>query len=205
MSAIEDAAPSSPREHLDQSVHRFFATLESDRAYVVAALEAFAQAERDGQLRARLADSYVEFRDVVTSGARRSTTPSVKTPTSSGDVPSRAATVYASVLIAPVRRPSNPVVTRPGRSPNRRRSAHRVGHPVPDTRRDEDPSRLTNTQTANGPKRRQLLNAKPTHRLPVPTAFSALVWHLCGWYATSPETQVAGPPQALDLRIPIRS
>lgn len=55
----------TPRDRLAHSLERFFATLEADRSYVVAAIEAFAQAERDEDLRARLAEAYEEFRLTV--------------------------------------------------------------------------------------------------------------------------------------------
>lgn len=57
----------SPWERLRLSLQRFLETLEADRAYVVAAAEAFAQAERDPELRERLALAYEEFRGVVSA------------------------------------------------------------------------------------------------------------------------------------------
>ncbi len=55
-------AGGTPRERLFRSVDRFLATLEESRPYVVAAVEAFAQAERSDELRRRLAEAYDDFR-----------------------------------------------------------------------------------------------------------------------------------------------
>lgn len=65
MVVTNDPASRSPREQLARSLGRFYSTLEADRSYIVAAVEAFAQAERDEELRAKLADAYDDFRDVV--------------------------------------------------------------------------------------------------------------------------------------------
>lgn len=58
MSAARDPAPAAPGERLRHSVETFLATLERDRPYVVAAFEAFAQANRSDALRDRLAGEY---------------------------------------------------------------------------------------------------------------------------------------------------
>lgn len=50
---------------LHRSLQRFLSTLDEDRRYVVAAAEAFAQAERSDELRERLSGAYGEFREVV--------------------------------------------------------------------------------------------------------------------------------------------
>lgn len=71
MAVAEEPGPLDPAERLRRSIERFFATLEADRPYVVAALEAFAQAERSDALRARLAEAYQEFREVVASSVER--------------------------------------------------------------------------------------------------------------------------------------
>jgi AcrR family transcriptional regulator len=63
----EQPAHGCPRERLFHSVRRFLATLERDRPYVIAAVEAFAQAERREELRARLAEVYAELRREVAS------------------------------------------------------------------------------------------------------------------------------------------
>jgi hypothetical protein len=64
------------------SVERFLAAVRGDRSGLVAAVEAFAQAERDEALRARLASAYDDLRAAIALG---------------GDDDSRA---VASVLIA---------------------------------------------------------------------------------------------------------
>jgi AcrR family transcriptional regulator len=61
----ESEESASGRELLQGSVERFLATLESDRPYVVAAVEAFAQASRSEELRQRLADAYGELREFI--------------------------------------------------------------------------------------------------------------------------------------------
>lgn len=71
MVVADEPGPVDPRERLRRSVGRFFATLEADRPYAVAALEAFAQAERSDELRDRLADAYREFREVVGRSVER--------------------------------------------------------------------------------------------------------------------------------------
>lgn len=71
MAVADEPGPLDPGERLRRSIERFFATLEADRPYVVAALEAFAQAERSDALRERLAEAYQEFRDVVASSVDR--------------------------------------------------------------------------------------------------------------------------------------
>ncbi len=71
MAVADEPGPRDPGERLRRSIERFFATLEADRPYVVAALEAFAQAERSDALRERLAEAYQEFRDVVASSVDR--------------------------------------------------------------------------------------------------------------------------------------
>jgi len=60
-----DPSPEDPGGELRRSVERFLDTLEADRPYVVAAVEAFAQAERSDELRGRLADAYATFRSLV--------------------------------------------------------------------------------------------------------------------------------------------
>lgn len=60
----------APRERLRRSLERFLQTLQADRPYVVAAAEAFAQAERSEELRVRLAAAYREFRGLVAASMR---------------------------------------------------------------------------------------------------------------------------------------
>ncbi len=81
-----------PAQRLGRSLDRFLSTLAEDRAYVVAAAEAFAQAERSDELRARLADAYGEFRGVVAAG--------LQPPAEDGDAPSDEVSALASTLIA---------------------------------------------------------------------------------------------------------
>lgn len=64
MDAVE-ASPDDAASELRRSLERFLATIDQDRRYVVTAVEAFAQAERDEELRGRLADAYDSFRSVV--------------------------------------------------------------------------------------------------------------------------------------------
>lgn len=80
--ATEALATQDPRSRLQVSVERFLAAVRGDRAGIVAAVEAFAQAERDDGLRDRLACSYDDLRAAIALG---------------GDDDSRA---VASVLIA---------------------------------------------------------------------------------------------------------
>lgn len=84
--------PDEPESELRRSLERFFATLDRDRRYVVVAVEAFAQADRDDELRARLADAYRTFRGVVVDRIRRGTGPE--------EPGAGEATALASVLIA---------------------------------------------------------------------------------------------------------
>lgn len=65
MEVARDPAPATLAERLGSTVERFLSTLESDRAYVIAALEAFAQAPRSEELRDRLAAEYVHARTQV--------------------------------------------------------------------------------------------------------------------------------------------
>ena len=58
-------ASASATERLEVSLQRFFSTLERDRSDVVAALEAFAQAERSEELRDALAGAYRQFRELL--------------------------------------------------------------------------------------------------------------------------------------------
>lgn len=87
-----DPSPDDPRGELRRSVERFLDTLEADRPYVVAAVEAFAQAERSDELRGRLADAYATFRSLVVERIQPGATPT-ETRTS-------GAFSLASVLIA---------------------------------------------------------------------------------------------------------
>ncbi len=85
-------SPDDPGGELRRSVERFLDTLEADRPYVVAAVEAFAQAERSDELRERLADAYATFRSLVVERIQPGAT-ETETRTS-GALP------LASVLIA---------------------------------------------------------------------------------------------------------
>ncbi len=58
-------APGTPRERLRLALEHFFSSLEPDRPYVVAAVEAFAQAARSDALRERLAGAYQDARHEV--------------------------------------------------------------------------------------------------------------------------------------------
>lgn len=60
-----EVASDAPAERLTEVLARFLATLESDRSDAVAAVEAFAQAERSEPLRAELGTAYEEFRVAV--------------------------------------------------------------------------------------------------------------------------------------------
>lgn len=82
LASTEASAPLDPRSRLRVSVERFLAAIRGDRSGLVAAVEAFAQAERDEALRARLAGTYDDLRAAIALG---------------GDDDSRA---VASVLIA---------------------------------------------------------------------------------------------------------
>ncbi len=67
------AAEGAPAEtQLRRSLERYSATLADDRPYIVAAVEAFAQASRSDELRERLAGAYDEFREVVIASITRS-------------------------------------------------------------------------------------------------------------------------------------
>ncbi|BDX32327.1 TetR family transcriptional regulator [Mycobacterium antarcticum] len=93
MSVIDTAPESSLNERVDHSVRRFVATLANDRGYVVAAVEGFAAAERDEDIRRALAAAYGEFRDVVAShGPPR--------PAGSPQTSGRDSRVFASLMIA---------------------------------------------------------------------------------------------------------
>jgi AcrR family transcriptional regulator len=106
LASTEAPAPLDPRSRLRVSVERFLAAIRGDRSGLVAAVEAFAQAERDEVLRARLAGAYDDLRTEIALG---------------GDDDSRA---VASVLIAlldglalqclldPQRAPTGPEVVR---------------------------------------------------------------------------------------------
>ena len=93
MKAADDPAVTDPRERLRRGLERFLATLEADRPYVVAALEAFAQAERSEDLRERMAAAYRDFREIVARSVERDAA-------ASEAVPTPAALGLASVLIA---------------------------------------------------------------------------------------------------------
>jgi AcrR family transcriptional regulator len=106
LASTEAPATLDPRSRLQVSVERFLAAVRGDRPGLVAAVEAFAQAERDDALRARLAGAYDDLRAAIALG---------------GDDESRA---VASVLIAlldglalqclldPQRAPTGPEVVR---------------------------------------------------------------------------------------------
>lgn len=70
MAVARDPAPATAAERLRRSVDRFLGSLETDRAYVVAALEAFAQAPRSEELRRRLAAEYRAARAQVVASAQ---------------------------------------------------------------------------------------------------------------------------------------
>lgn len=86
------ADPDDPASELRRSLQQFLATIDQDRRYIVAAVEAFAQAERDPELRARLAQAYDAFRMVVVERIQPGATP--ETARASG------AAALASVLMA---------------------------------------------------------------------------------------------------------
>lgn len=65
MAVARDPEPATAAERLRRSIDRFLSTLETDRPYVVAALEAFAQAPRSEELRGRLAAEYADARAQV--------------------------------------------------------------------------------------------------------------------------------------------
>lgn len=73
MSVVAEPSEGSPGEQLHRSIERFLATLPQDRSYIVAAVEAFAQAERSDELRATLADAYTAFRAQVASSLTSAT------------------------------------------------------------------------------------------------------------------------------------
>lgn len=75
MAVARDPAPATATERLRSSVERFLSSLETDRAYVVAALEAFAQAPRSAELRERLAQEYAAAREQVAASAAAATDP----------------------------------------------------------------------------------------------------------------------------------
>ena len=106
LASTQAPATLDPRSRLQVSVDRFLASVGDDRPGLVAAVEAFAQAERDDALRDRLAGAYEDLREAIALG---------------GDHESRA---VASVLIAlldglalqclldPQRAPTGPEVVR---------------------------------------------------------------------------------------------
>lgn len=83
-----------PAAQLRHSLERFLSTLEDDRRYVVAAVEAFAQAERSHELRDRLTGAYKEFRKVVIANIERAA------GGDSGRAPREDVRALASTLIA---------------------------------------------------------------------------------------------------------
>ncbi len=117
MTATENPDAATPREQLRRSLDRFHASLPDDRPYAVAAVEAFAQAERSDALRARLADAYEQFRVAVASALTEAVG-------GEGAQPPREARHVASILVAlfdgiaiqwlldPERAPSAEAVTR---------------------------------------------------------------------------------------------
>lgn len=106
LASTQASATLDPRSRLQVSVERFLASVRGERPRLVAAVEAFAQAERDDALRERLAGAYDDLRAAIALG---------------GDDDSRA---VASVLIAlldglalqclldPQRAPTGPEVVR---------------------------------------------------------------------------------------------
>lgn len=93
MSVANEASGADPRDRLHHSIARFLDTLEADRPYLVAAVEAFAQSERSDELRTQLAETYAKLRVEV---AR-----SLQPASAAGSAePSPAALNLASVLIA---------------------------------------------------------------------------------------------------------
>ena len=91
MAEYDQPTSGTPRDRLAQRLERFYATLEDDRSYVIAAMEAFAQAERDDDLRRQLASAYDEFRLVVLAALR---------PERRSDEADLATEALANVLIA---------------------------------------------------------------------------------------------------------
>jgi len=106
LASTQAPATLDSRSRLQVSVERFLASVRGDRPRLVAAVEAFAQADRDEALRHRLAGAYEDLREAIALG---------------GDDESRA---VASVIIAlldglalqclldPQRAPSGPEVVR---------------------------------------------------------------------------------------------
>ena len=95
MDAVDAVDAGRPRERLRVGIERCLSTLATDRGSVVAAVEAFAQAERSDELRGSLAGLYDECRRMVAHAA---------TGTSDDDTEERPLTQdtidLASVLIA---------------------------------------------------------------------------------------------------------
>ena len=92
--SVVDAAESEPQDRLRHGLHRFLSTLDEARPYVVAAVEAFAQAERSEELRERLAAAYGEFREIIVASVRRALA------STDGQVPLDEAAAFASTMIA---------------------------------------------------------------------------------------------------------
>lgn len=69
MAVAQDPSNQAAGKLLRRSLDRYLSTLDSDRPYVVAAAEAFAQATRSRELRDRLAAEYQELRAGVAAHA----------------------------------------------------------------------------------------------------------------------------------------
>ena len=91
---VVDAAHGGPHERLRGGLERFLWTLGEARPYVVAAVEAFAQAERSEELRGRLAEAYREFREVVAESVHRAL------GAEPDDLPQERVLAFASTMIA---------------------------------------------------------------------------------------------------------
>ncbi len=89
-----------PSERLARGIAQFLSTLEDDRPYVVAALEAFAQAERSEELRGRLAGAYADFRAIVARSVEREAGSASHRELGVAAEPSAGPLALASVLIA---------------------------------------------------------------------------------------------------------
>lgn len=68
LAATEGSATLDPRSRLQASVERFLASVRGDRSGFVAAVEAYAQAERDDTLRECLAGAYDDLRAAIAVG-----------------------------------------------------------------------------------------------------------------------------------------
>lgn len=80
MVATDEQPQGGAGTQLGENLDRFYSTLGADRSYIVAAMEAFAQAERDEELRAKLADAYGDFHTQVLASIERQQRGASETP-----------------------------------------------------------------------------------------------------------------------------